>query len=432
MKFEFPTCTATIALLAALAIQAPAQEVQQRRQLPHYTISDLGTLGGTFSQANGINNRGLATGFSTPPGNAVLHAFRWQNGMMTDLGTLGGPNSVTPDDNHLLSERGQVVGFSETSTLDPNGEDVCGFGTHLICLPFVWQKSVMTPLPLLGGNNGQGGGINNRGQIVGVSETPNPAPICSPFFLQVEAAIWQNGNVQELPPFPGDTDGFANGINDNGQAVGLTIFCVTAGVANLRAVLWPKGPNGAVIDLGNLGGAGGNIAFDINNKGQVVGQSDLPGDTTHRAFLWQNGVMTDLGTILGLPVSLANGINNKGQIVGFSQDLNSNNTVAWLWQNGVMTDLNTLIPPDSPWFLIEALGINDRGQIAGPAFNTSTGDLHGYLATPVESHEDGEVVVRDGMRQTQRPVLPENVRRILQGRRNPFSAHFQTIKQQPD
>jgi len=89
----------------------------------------------------------------------------------------------------------------------------------------------MTPLPLLGGNNGQGGGINSRGQIVGVSETPNPPPICSPFFLQIEAAISQNGYVQELPPFLGDTDGFANGINDKGQAVGFTIFCVTAGVA---------------------------------------------------------------------------------------------------------------------------------------------------------------------------------------------------------
>src|SRR5215470_6675130 len=222
-------------LFTALVFAIPLDAQHSTR----YVITDLGTLGGTFSQANGINNRGWVTGFSTPPGDAVLHAFRWQNGTMTDLGTLGGPDSVTPDDNHLLSERGQVVGFSETSTLDPNGEDVCGFGTHLICLPFVWQNSGMTPLPVLGGNNGQAGGINNRGQIVGVSETPNPAPICSPFFLQIEAAIWQNANVQELPPFPGDTDGFANGINDNGQAVGFTIFCVTAGAANFRAVLWP-------------------------------------------------------------------------------------------------------------------------------------------------------------------------------------------------
>jgi probable HAF family extracellular repeat protein len=398
----FALCSASLLLVLAglsksvtgMIAAAPDPNAQDKQDHHHnhvrYSVTDLGTLGGTFSTANGINNRGLVTGFSSPPSDSVVHVFLWRRSVMTDLGTLGGPNSFTPDQNHLVSEKGAVVGFADTSTPDPNGEDACGDGNNLICLPFVWQKGVMTALPLLGGNNGQANGINNRGQIVGVSETPNPDS-CSIFFLQVEAAIWENGQVQELPPFPGDPDGNALAINDNGEAVGVT-GCVTG---NTHAVLWPNGPNGGVIDLGNLGGRGGgttgNIAFDINNQGQVVGQSNLPGDTTHHAFLWQNGVMTDLGTILGLPVSLANGINNKGQVVGFSQDMNNNNTVAWLWQNGVMTDLNTLIPADSPLFLIEALGINDRGQIAGPAFNASTGDFHGFLLTPCdEENGDGE------------------------------------------
>jgi probable HAF family extracellular repeat protein len=235
----------------------------------------------------------------------------------------------------------------------------------------------MTALPLLGGNNGQAAGINNRGQIVGVVETPNPDP-CSIFFLQVEAVIWENGQIQELPPFPGDPDGNAFAINDKGEAVGAS-GCATG---NIRAVLWPNGPNGGVIDLGNLGGTTGNVAFDINNQGQVVGQSDLPGDTIHHAVIWQNGVITDLGTLYGLPWSLANGINNKGQVIGFSQDLDGNNTVAFLWQNGVLTDLNTLIPPGSPLFLVEALGINDRGQIAGYG-SFSNGEVRGYILTPV-------------------------------------------------
>ena len=388
MKSRILRCITAITLFAALATPAhvTAQKQQQHGgKLQHYVITDLGTLGGTFSQANGINNRGWVTGFSTPPGDAVLHAFRWQNGVMTDLGTLGGPNSATPDDSHLISERGEVVGFSDSSIPDPNGEDACFDGTHLICLPFVWQNGVLATLPLLGGNNGQAAGINNRGQIVGVAETSIPDATCAPpLFLQIEAAIWEKGQIQELPPLPGDPDGFANSINDNGHAVGLSGTCVTAS----HAVLWQSG---TPMDLGSLGGSAGNIAFDINNKDQVVGQSDLPGDTTHHGFLWQNGVMTDLGTILGLPVSLANGINNKGQIVGFSQDLNGDisSTVAWLWQDGVMTDLNTLIPSDSPWFLIEALGVNDRGQIAGPAFNTVTGDYHGYLATPCGEGNEG-------------------------------------------
>ena len=302
-------------LFAALAIpvRLGAQE-QRNKKLPHYTITVLGTLGGTLSQDTGLNNRGSVAGFSTLPGDQSFHAFLWRNGTFTDLGTLGGPNSFTSED-PVLNDGGAISGFSDTSTPDPNGEDVCGDGNNLICLPFVWRKGVMTALPLLGGNNGQPAGSNNRGQIVGTSETPNPDPTCSLFFLQIEAVVWQDGHVQELPPFPGDPDGVANAINDNGEAVGGT-GCATG---NIRAVLWQ---NGTAIDLGDLGGATGNVAFDINDRGQVVGQSDIDGDTTHHAFLWQNGVMTDLGTLYGLPVSLANAINSKGQVVGFSQDLN--------------------------------------------------------------------------------------------------------------
>jgi probable HAF family extracellular repeat protein len=123
--------------------------------------------------------------------------------------------------------------------------------------------------------------------------------------------------------------------------------------------------------------------------------------------------MIDLGTILNLPVSLANGINNRGQVVGFSQDLDGSNTVAWVWQDGVMTDLNNLIPSGSPWFLIEALGINNRGEIAGYALNTSTGDVHGYVLTPVQGSENSEQAAQDSAKGRSPVVLPENVRQIV-------------------
>ena len=376
MKSRILMCFTAITLFAALALplRLAAQE-QQNKKLPHYSVTVLGALGGTFSQAVGINNRGWEDGSSRLAGDQAAHAVLWRAGVMTDLGTLGGPNSSSPS-GASLNDKGMVLGYSDISTPDPNGLDFCGFGTGLICLPFVWHKGVMTALPLLGGNNGQAWGINNRGEIVGVSEIPTFDP-CAPGALQVEAAIWQDGTVKELPPFPGDQDGFAFAINDKEQAVGVT-FCFLTGT--FRAVLWHKG---TVTDLGNLGGAGGNIASDINNRGQVVGQSDLPGDTTHHAFLWENGEMTDLGTLSGVPASAASGINNQGQVVGFSDDLNGNN-VALLWQNGVLADLNTLVPPNSP-FLFGALGINDRGQIAGYAL-LSNGEVHGYLLTPCDEH----------------------------------------------
>jgi probable HAF family extracellular repeat protein len=310
--------------------------------------------------------------------NGELHAFFWREGVLTDLHTLGGPDSFVNVANHTVNERDVVVGYSETSTPDPNAENFCNpnFMNGLVCLPFAWENGLMTPLPTLGGTNGQALGINNRGQIVGQAESPN-SDSCSPFALQVSAVIWRNGQIEQVLSPIGGSAAVANAINDNGDAVGLSGCNPT-----FYAVLWQ---HGKPINLGSLGGAFGNIPFDLNNKGQVVGQSDLPGDIFHDPFLWQDGVMTDLGNLPGLPNGQAIGINNRGQVVGFSQDANGdeNSAVAVLWEKGTMTDLNTLIPADSPLFLMEAAAINDRGQIAGWG-RLSNGDIRPFLLSPFD------------------------------------------------
>lgn len=389
MKPRISTRIAAVALLVVLAfpVGLAAQDNHDLKRHKHvrYSLKVLPTLGGTFSHADGINNSGSVAGLSTLTGDMQADAFLWHKGVTTDLGTLGGPLSVPAEFGHSINSRGTVAGFSNTSTPDPNGEDVCGSGTFLICLPFVWQKGVMTALPLLGGNNGQVGGINSRGEIVGFSETPTQDS-CSIVFLQVQATLWENGQVQELPPLPGDPDGAASDINDNGQVAGVT-GCVSTNT--FHAVLWPKGPNGPVIDLGNLGGSSANIPSSINNRGQVVGQSDLPGDTTHHAFLWtKEGGMHDLGTLNDQPVSLAFSINNQTQIVGIFEDFTGDNTTGFLWQHGVMTDLNTLIPPGSPLFIKEPLGINDRSEIVGFGLD-SNGNERAFLLTPCDEHHPG-------------------------------------------
>jgi probable HAF family extracellular repeat protein len=231
--------------------------------------------------------------------------------------------------------------------------------------------------------------------------------------------LWENGQVEQLPTFPGDTEGNAYEINDRGQAVGSSGNCPDFGSAH--AVLWE---NGTVTDLGNFGGMMNNAAFDINNRGQVVGSSDLPGDTTGHAFLWENGVMTDLGTLPGDAASSTGGINDKGQVVGASCTTVEGNCSAFLWQNGVMTDLNTLIPHGSPLFLFGAFDINSRGQIVGFAFLPSSGEIHAFLATPcdggnadAEGCEDraGAATAAPGdTRERPKIVLPEKVRTLLQ------------------
>jgi probable HAF family extracellular repeat protein len=342
-----------------------------------YSLKILGALGNTFdSEAHGLNDRGSVAGQSFLPDN-TLHAFFSRKGSIADLGTLGGPDSFVDVANHTVNDKDVVVGYSETSTPDPNAENFCNpfFTNNLVCLAFAWENGVMMPLPTLGGTNGQALGINNRAQIVGQAEGPNPDP-CSPFALEVSAVIWRNGQVEQvLPPFGGSA-AVANAINDNGDAVGIS-GCNATGI--FYAVLWQ---HGNPINLGSLGGTFGNFAYDINNKGQVVGQSDLPGDNFHDPFLWQDGVMNDLGNLPGLPNGVAIGINNRGQVVGFSQDANGdeNTAVAVLWENGTMTDLNTLIPSCSPLFLMEAAAINDRGEIAGWG-RLSNGDIRPFLLT---------------------------------------------------
>ena len=245
-----------------------------------------------------------------------------------------------------------------------------------------------------------------------------PDPTCAPpHVLGFEAVLWEHGQVkQQFPTVSGDLDGFANAINDHGQAVGGTGNCEQDySDQPQHAVLWE---NSAATDLGNLGGTTNNLATDINNQGQVVGKSNVSGDTTSHAFLWQNGEITDLGTLAGDFSSQANAINSEGQLVGFSCDA-SGNCRAFLWQNGVMTDLNTLTAANSPLYALEAIEINARGMITGYALQLSTGQIHAFLATPMtdDAADAATPAVRGESSESPKITIPENIRKLLQQKR---------------
>ena len=422
MKTTLLKSMSAVSLLAALAMPVglTAQEqsaAQERTPEPaRYTITDLGTLeGGTFSQPFFINKYGLVSGSASLP-DGTQHAVLWLEGLMGDIGApgLGGPNSIAFGDN----VRFQAAGEAETSTPDPKGEDFCGFGTHLTCLPFLWKEGVMNPLPTLGGNNGVAYAINNRGEVAGTAENTTPDPGCpTPQVLHFKPVVWEKGVIHKLPTFGGDPDGVAQEINDNGEVVGGSGTCATFNtnflynLVPVHALLWEKGK---ATDLGNLGGktgqAGGNIAYDINNQGQVVGNSDLPGDTTFHAFLWTRRTgMQDLGTLSGDVASLSISINDAGSVIGASLDANFN-LRAFLWEKGVMSDLNTLIAGDSPLYLLTGCSINSRGEITGLGL-TSAGEIHTYLASPThgvatsESTSQGVISPR---------VLSGDARKLLQ------------------
>jgi probable HAF family extracellular repeat protein len=422
MKPILLTWIATMSLFTSLAMpvgvvaQEQSATQKQKPEPARYTITDLGTLeGGTFSQPFSINRYGLVSGSSNlADGNQ--HATLWLEKLKVDIGApgLGGPNSIAFGDNDGF----QSAGEAETSTPDPNGEDFCGFGTHLTCLPFLWQNGEMIQLPTLGGNNGVAWAINNRGELAGFAENSTPDPGCpAPQVLHFMPAVWEKGVIHKLPTVGGDPDGVAQQINDNGQIVGGSGICAnfnTNFLYNLvpvHALLWEKGK---VTDLGNLGGktgqAGGNIAYGINHQGQVVGNSDLEGDTTFHAFLWTKGTgMQDLGTVSGDVASVSISINDAGSVVGASLDAKFNPR-AFLWEKGVMTDLNTRIAGHSPLYLMTGCSINSRGEITGLGM-TSTGHIHTYLATPIHRVATSESTSQGGISPR---VLSDDARKLLQ------------------
>ena len=130
-------------------------------------------------------------------------------------------------------------------------------------------------------------------------------------------------------------------------------------------------------------GGGYSEAFAVNQKGEVVGASNLAGDRAFHAFVWRHGVMTDLGAVAGDTFSRAVSINEKGQVVGESfVDDDSGRDHAFLWENGgPAIDLNVFVPPGSQLKLREAQFISDSGEIAGAAL-LPNGDLHAFVLIP--------------------------------------------------
>jgi probable HAF family extracellular repeat protein len=429
--------------VAALPFRIAAEAGEEK---VHYKLITLGTLGGSVANPfGGINDRTWLTGDSSLAGDLTEHGFLWRDGAMIDLGTLGGQNSSVG--NPTTNVKGLIVGNAQTGEPDPTGDCTVNpstgeptgecWGTGFSCPAstpcqgyqnlvhgFVWKDGAMSTLPTLGGNNSGAFGANNRGQIVGVAETNTFDPNCvAPQQFHVEAVVWgpKPGEIRALPPLPGDVMGGAQAINDRGQVVGGSgpqcgwLPFPTIYIAH--AVLWQ---DGKPIDLGSLGGVENNLASAINNRGQVVGTSDLPGDVNTppfsapaHAFLWQDGVMTDLGT-LPAPLDFSSGagnINESGQVVGTSCDA-SFNCHGFLWEDGVMTDLNALLPAGTALQVIAGGGINDRGEIAVQVFDPATGTTPLALMIP----DRDPVAAQLGFNAVSTDALPDHVRTVLQQR----------------
>ena len=186
--------------------------------------------------------------------------------------------------------------------------------------------------------------INDPGDIAGHKIVPGG----------ILPMLWKNGQSYELQPLPGQQFGEVYDINNAGQMVGESLNGNFITPTTMRATLFSL--YGDPVDLGTLGGAKAS-ASGINEDGDIVGFSDLASGQSH-AFLYKDGVMHDIGT-LGGTISNANAINNNGEIAGRST-LANGAIRGFLYKDGVMYDLGTLGGAASV-----AFDINDKGEVVG-------------------------------------------------------------------
>jgi probable HAF family extracellular repeat protein len=394
------TILIALCFVAALA-PAHAQGPEAVKAQTQYQVSNLPGLGGTNSGGNSINNQSWVAGYSRLTGDQTRHATLWRSGSLSDLDTLGGPNSSVTW--NIKDTAGVIVGISQTATPEPLGEIWSSFFFYsgpfragYINLGFVWEQNQMRGLPNFPrGNNGFATGANNLRQAVGWAENGvHDAACVSPQVLQFRPAMWSLGppdQIHDLPLIPGDTSGAATTINDNGQIVGISGICDQAVGRHTakHAVLWE---NGGVTDLGNLGAQWWNTPTAINQRGDIVGFAGDPafveGDIVH-AFMWtrEDGIRHLKPLPRRTPKHIdseAYGIDEARQVVGVSCDADFVDCRAVVWDHGnIPTDLNDL-KGSYPAHLETAKDINDNGEITGRAID-GNGVRTAYLAIPLNS-----------------------------------------------
>jgi probable HAF family extracellular repeat protein len=305
----------------------------------------------------------LAVTLPLPAQDNANHKPKHHQYKLHDLGTFGGPGSVTAIEIPNLNNSGAALGLAQTTTPDPYNPNCMdgyfgGLSGCLLSHAYGWQDGVLTDLGALPGNNSSFGyAINNAGVMNGISETGAVDPQTG--YPEVHAVVWKKGTITDLGTF-GGTQSQPGGINDRGQVVGWAMNTVAdpfsaafeatgenygwPGTTQLRAFLWE---DGVKIDLGTLGGPDAQ-AYAINQRGQIAGQSFTSynpnpdsGIPTIDPFLWDQGAMIDLGN-LGGDISWTVWLNERGQVGGTSYLAGDQARHAFLWDHGVLTDLGTL------------------------------------------------------------------------------------------
>jgi probable HAF family extracellular repeat protein len=393
------------ALASALALTLLAGVVIASSSTPSYTLTDLGPghpmaisavgsvvgsrpdangvdraflwtsvtgqtdLGIADSYATGVNADGVVVGVRYSAG--VSHAFRWRDGVATDLGTLSGFASSTAAG---VNASGQVVGN-------------CTDDTGSVSRAFLWQSGTMTDLGTLPGfTSTTAVAVNVSGQVIGVCTNSDAGPFTRAF-------LWQAGTMTDLGTLGGSYT-TANAISDSGVVVGASYLDddVTE-----RAFAWDA--SNGMRDLGAVEGNECSVATGVNDAGQAVGWSFPMVATWDPDYGWYVGYGPGTATLwsggdasaLAGPDSYAANVNNAtaahgtqvvGEVLGDCGEY-----VAFVWEidaGGQLTAraLSESLNAAFTGSLYEyPNAINDAGQIALPG-QTSSLASRAFLLSP--------------------------------------------------
>ncbi|MEO8090395.1 MAG: hypothetical protein ABI703_08870 [Gemmatimonadales bacterium] len=271
------------------------------------TLQDLGTVGGSASQATAINNSGHVVG------STGIGPFLWtQTGGMQGLGLASGWTSAAPQD---INDAGDVagtggIGGANQAVVWHVSVDGAGLvqvaGRESLGIPPGWESSA-------------GFAVNNLGQVAGWISTaagPNHAALWTP---SPEGWI-----IEDLGLLPGDYGSGAYGINDQGQVVGWS----RPQQGCIHATLWST-QGGKLVSARALETQGGCSAeaWAVNNQGQIVGRLTLK--SGQNATMWSlapdgsTASIKDLGRLSGtggsLGVGLSSNVGGVTEVAGFSQ-----------------------------------------------------------------------------------------------------------------
>jgi probable HAF family extracellular repeat protein len=337
----------TLAAVAGLLLLIPGHE-SVRADASFYTVQDLGSFNGLVPTITGVNASGQVVG-NVNGAQAVRYTpgLGWE--AVADLGQSFSWASG-------INTHGDVVGYYINST-----------GRFRA---YRSRDGVVKDIePLAGDTMTLGFGIDDAGNVVGVSMAPGG--VNHPFLADATTLTAQ------LVPSLGDT-GSACALNAAGQVVG-TYNTASGAQHGLRV-----DPGAGLLDITSLDGPGFTVnACAIDTDGRVGGQFDRASGQTH-AFKFSDAGLVDLDSF-GSPLSNVESIAKSVSVGWYTlPDFSSTRAFAYTDAEGSF-DLNTRI--DAPgWLLQAAKGVNANGQIVGEG--TLDGVAAVFLLTPQQTAAD--------------------------------------------